>query len=191
MRSWNNICLRFVNRPTRVRNLPMRSWNISGSVPILSEHPCSQFTNEELKHCLEKPTVSASNPFAIYQWGVETNIGMPFLFIFKFVRNLPMRSWNNKNFSIVSISKLCSQFTNEELKLSYSFVKLSLYLFLVRNLPMRSWNDVKKSELIFKSCSQFTNEELKHIEVVAEKLDQLMFAIYQWGVETSLFVSNT
>jgi len=58
----------------------------------------------------------------------------------KLVRNLPMRSWNPKLLSSCYYTNLCSQFTNEELKLGNCF---------------------RGAEGSF--CSQFTNEELKHL----------------------------
>ena len=105
-----------------VRNLPMRSWNLS-MLDLISLR-------------IEK--------FAIYQWGVETRWSKSNLCEYFYVRNLPMRSWNGGVRLKFAPHIRSSQFTNEELKL----VQISYFKIpnTVRNLPMRSWNFMIISE---------------------------------------------
>ena len=185
----------------------MRSWNFYFCLWIISFLPCSQFTNEELKPALFRISPLMLPMFAIYQWGVETWCFARKTYFYFFVRNLPMRSWNQYT-SLSDIQRLSgSQFTNEELKLLFAFFSqfsslmfaiyqwgvetlfrcscLNDFFYVVRNLPMRSWN----TSLLFQNpknthCSQFTNEELKRYRKVQFFWGLRLFAIYQWGVET-------
>ena len=129
-----------LNASPPVRNLPMRSWNKTKCFQVHTISFCSQFTNEELKpdnknfSLIRFPersqftneelklresssTPKASSTFAIYQWGVETELG---------------------GLNLLDKAK-CSQFTNEELKPALCS-KRGVRTICVRNLPMRSWN---------------------------------------------------
>ena len=122
----------------RVRNLPMRSWNLGKSKNSLTIPFCSQFTNEELKQriisfSLQLTTGSQFTNeelkhdviffkfffyymFAIYQWGVET------------------RHSDSFNNSLIAFA--IYQWGVETWAISlrpHNSPK-------VRNLPMRSWN---------------------------------------------------
>ena len=139
MRSWNfgvildssslKRCSQFTNEELKpvskssalftfpwVRNLPMRSWNKEQRKKLLSLNFCSQFTNEELKLGLQVWSRASKKRFAIYQWGVETVENHLAINRQKYVRNLPMRSWNIEKKGLF-VSRI-----------------------MVRNLPMRSWN---------------------------------------------------
>ena len=94
MRSWNSCLLCNLNSFLVVRNLPMRSWN---PYVIYQAYLLQQ-------------------QFAIYQWGVETNLNITKPINESFVRNLPMRSWNSSLSAMKIHSYPRSQFTNEELK---------------------------------------------------------------------------
>ena len=127
--------------------------------------------------------------FAIYQWGVETDENLIYSPLFScsqftneelklfqsclatlfiiVVRNLPMRSWNKFKTEPLSFLKPVRNLPMRSWNLNFFFcVDLNVS---VRNLPMRSWNSV---------CSQVAYAGCK------------LFAIYQWGVETSTIISS-
>ena len=130
-----------------------------------NERWCSQFTNEELK--LQKKSCRRRNKNCSQFTNEELKLHPKKikLWVLAYVRNLPMRSWNQilcspntpdwKKFAIYQwgvetaethflykTEKTCSQFTNEELK-----------------------HKVLKLSSSFSTRSQFTNEELKLMEI--------------------------
>ena len=163
MRSWNTQNIQSnMNHLTRVRNLPMRSWNIRQATEIARREASSQFTNEELKPKILRSFVKIVMGFAIYQWGVETAFKLCLHLMWLLVRNLPMGSWNF--FLFYCLNLLSSMFAIYQWGVEIAF--LSLFL-------------------IEASRSQFTNEELKRLKINLIKNLAQGFAIYQWGVETS------
>mgnify|MGYP005618911747 CR=1 FL=1 len=128
----------------------------------------------------------------------------------KYVRNLPMRSWNNNMrllFGQFGFWFAIYQWGVETCKVAFKTESI----LSVRNLPMRSWNYSEAIEYLRargssqftneelklwknicsnggKSCSQFTNEELKHNRKLVGGSDADRFAIYQWGVETPMLL---
>ena len=120
-----------------------------------------------------------------------------------------MRSWNfwksafdfltgvgsqftNEELKLLSITKgnlggLSSQFTNEELKRhTWSWSKIFCKSSQFTNEELKHY--IHHRCLWFYGCSQFTNEELKPERKEKKKKIFYLFAIYQWGVETLIFV---
>ena len=140
MRSWNAEARRKWITCSSVRNLPMRSWNV-----------LQQIAKENKNKVRNLPMRSWNN------FLVRTGRGWHLI-----VRNLPMRSWNAYHYFAKLDIYPGSQFTNEELKRSFSLNLFSIssssqftneelkrkphktcreFTKEVRNLPMRSWNN--------------------------------------------------
>ena len=167
-----------------VRNLPMRSWNLN-CFPASSEW-VSEVRNLPMRswNNSTEPLVVGSNvKFAIYQWGVETFFIQFFVYSFsccsQFTNEELKLSKSLKNFLLCD----CSQFTNEELKPMYvNQFSFPLSLFAIYQWGVET--TVGFSKQSEKPSSQFTNEELKPFIIVVPSSLSAMFAIYQWGVET-------
>ena len=150
-----------------VRNLPMRSWNCFFQA-VLCARKSSQFTNEELKPDLLVEKRWSESRFAIYQWGVETNI-----------HHLRWKTSYN-----------CSQFTNEELKHLVWGIRSEFYLscsqFTNEELKpyLSFFNIIEKSKFAIYQWG---------VETCILKTPYswvFLFAIYQWGVETQAILSG-
>ena len=95
-----------------------------------------------------------------------------------------MRSWNWDPAVRKTIYPFCSQFTNEELKLfSFLFVLPLDFCSQFTNEELKPGSGSFFTET--EPCSQFTNEELKLIFNLSLNKIAILFAIYQWGVETN------
>ena len=118
MRSWNPIPPFILEIKLMVRNLPMRSWNFfvflqafcackfaiyQWGVETDDSHICYSPINPSfaiyqwgVETKKEERGIKVMKMFAIYQWGVETSKSNLCGNQLRTVRNLPMRSWNER-----------------------------------------------------------------------------------------------